>query len=413
MSTASTHTNGSGRQRLLVINQYYAPDQASTGLLAAEICSSLAEEGFEVHVVAGQPSYTPGAPLAREYEVMNGVHVHRVSVGAPGRERLTVRLRGYLRFLWGAWRKSKAVAEETRPDGIMTFHNPPLVGVIGAYLARKHGVRYTYVLYDIHPDIIMATGWVRLPRPIFWLWEALHRWVLRRAGAVVVLGNGMKRTLVEGKGVPEGRVQVVPLWGRPELTPGPPSQTLRQELGVREDDIAVLYAGNMGVMHSLDPILDAAALLRGKPVRFLFVGDGTRRRELISRIEEEGLDQVSFLSYQPEDRFMELVLSCDICLVALSPGMERLALPSRAYTFLSAGKPLATVMAADADVARQVTESDSGWNVIDGAELAGVLAELLDDRAEIARRGGNARTLYEARFRRDQVIGEYAKAIRG
>lgn len=399
-------------RKLLVVNQYYAPDLASTGQLAAEICEGLAGRGFQVRVVTGQPSYTSDAPEAPPQEVLNGVTVYRVSLGgARGRERFRTRLAGYVRFLWGAFRRARSLIQAERPETVLTFHNPPFVGLIGAYLARRYGLRYVYVLYDIHPDILMATGWVRLPRPAIWLWERVHRWVLRRADAIVVLGAGMKQTLVRRKGVPSEKVRVIPVWGRPELAPAPKAQPVRNELGLKDDELLLLYSGNMGIMHLLDPILDAATLLQEHPVRFLFVGDGTKREHLIKRVRRERIRQVDFLPFQPEERFKQLVSAADACLVALQPVLERLALPSRAFTFLSAGRPLITLMAPEADIARLVVEEHCGWNVTDGGELAELIRSLLQDRGALDRRGERAREVYEARFRREKIIEEYVEVL--
>ncbi len=200
-------------QKLLVVNQYYAPDVASTGQLAAEICSSLARRGLEVHVVTGQPSYTASAPEAPPFEVLDGVHVHRVSLGRTrGRERMSKRLAGYVRFLWRAWWMARTLVRSEHPDSILTFHNPPFVAIVGAYLASRYKLRYVYALYDIHPDVLLATGW-HLPRPAVWMWEAVNRWIFKRAENVVVLGEGMKRTLVDGKGVPSEKVREFPPGG--------------------------------------------------------------------------------------------------------------------------------------------------------------------------------------------------------
>ncbi|MBC7232380.1 MAG: glycosyltransferase family 4 protein [Chloroflexi bacterium] len=396
------------QNRLLVINQYYTPDVASTGQYAAEICEDLAREGFEIHVVTGQPSYTVSSPDAPPFEVRNGVYVYRVPLGrSRGRERMRTRLAGYMRFLVGAWWQARRLVRSKPFDLVMTFHNPPFVPLIGAYLASRYGLRYVYVPYDIHPDVLLATGW-RLPAPLVRLWEGLNRWVFSHASAVVVLGEGMKRTLVEGKGVPREKVWVIPLWGRPELKPVPRAQSIREELGIKENELLLLYAGNMGILHPLEPIIDAAALLQGLPVRILFLGDGAKRERLVRRVEKEGIGQVNFLPYQPEERFARLVAAADGCLVVLEAGLERFALPSRAFTFLSAGRPLITLMAPDADVARLVTETGCGWNVTSGQELADLVRELLEDRQEVLRRGRRAREIYDERFRRDRVIRAYA-----
>ncbi|SFM80898.1 hypothetical protein SAMN05660836_01553 [Thermodesulforhabdus norvegica] len=64
--------------------------------------------------------------------------VHRVSLGgARGRERLRTRLKGYVLFLLNAWRKSRGLAKTRRFDTVLTFHNPPFVGLIGAYPVRR------------------------------------------------------------------------------------------------------------------------------------------------------------------------------------------------------------------------------------------------------------------------------------
>jgi glycosyltransferase involved in cell wall biosynthesis len=399
---------------VLVINQYYAPDTASTGHLAAEICGGMARRGLEVGVIAGQPSYAAGLPALAPLEERGGVVVHRVSLGgARGRDRLLLRVLGYVRFLLGAWRQAHTLVRQQTPDAVVTFHNPPFVGLIGARLARRYGLRYTYVLYDIHPDVLIATGYFRLPRPVLWAWDSVHRWILRHASAIIVLGDGMRQTLVEDKGVAPSRIHVIPMWGRPEIGPGPANVSVRRDLGIEERDLLVLYAGNMGVMHPLDQILDAASAMREVSVHFVFVGDGPRRHYLAARVQAERLRRVHVLPFQPEPEFVALVRAADVCLVVLEKGVERLAVPSRAYTFLSAGKPLLALMPADSEIGRLVAKYGCGWNVQSREELTALLIELLDAPEDVARRGEAARRVYDGMLRRDRAIAQYVSVILG
>jgi glycosyltransferase involved in cell wall biosynthesis len=223
----------------------------------------------------------------------------------------------------------------------------------------------------------------------------------------------MKRTLVEGKGVPAGKVHVIPLWARPELTPIPGSQTIRHELGVGDGELLLLYAGNMGMSHPLDPILEAATRLRDQLVHFLFIGDGVRRPPMVERVAAENLSRVAFLPFQPEARFAQIVSAADACFVVLKPGLEGLSIPSRSYTFLSAGRPLITIMSPQADVARLAIETGCGWNITSSDELTDLIRGLVADRADLERRGRAARDVYRDRFRRDLAIQEYASLLRG
>ena len=190
---------------LLVLNQFYAPDYAATGQVAAELCAGLASKGLRIRVVAGEPSYTEAAPAAPACEKLDGVEVHRVGMGgARGRERLSVRLRGFLTFFFRGWWLARSLSKAERPNAVVTFGNPPIIGIAAALLARRSHARFVYVLHDIHPDILLASGFQMLPRPALWAFDIVHRWVLRRADAIAVLGHGMKRTLVEKQGSRRG-----------------------------------------------------------------------------------------------------------------------------------------------------------------------------------------------------------------
>ena len=398
--------------KLLVVNQFYAPDYAATGQVAAELCAGLASKGLRIRVVAGEPSYTEAAPAAPAREELDGVDVHRVGMGgARGRERLSVRLRGFFLFFFRGWRLARSLSKAERPDTVVTFGNPPIIGIAAALVARRSRARFVYVLYDIHPDILRASGFEMLPRPALWAFDLVHRWVLRRADAIVVLGRGMKRTLVEKKGVDAERIHVIPLWARPELETLPGAADVRRELDLDDDALLVSYAGNMGVMHPLDAVLDAAKWCRGLPVHFLLVGDGARRAGLATRVRDEGIAQVSFLPFQSEARFAEIMAATDVSLVVLKPGLEGLAVPSKAYTAMGAGKPIAAIMHPEADVAKLAIEHDCGWNVESADDLADLLRGLLATPDELARRGANGRRAYERHYTRARAVQEYLRVL--
>lgn len=396
---------------LMVLNQYYAPDIASTGQIAAELCQALSRKGFEIYVITAQPSYTSCySPKAPYFEIQEGVHIYRVPLWGPkGRERLHVRLSGYFQFLCKGWWLSWRLGRKVLPEYIITFQNPPLIPLLGAWLAKKLHARFIYILFDIHPDVLLATGW-NLPQVVTWVWEQFNKWTFKSADVIVVLGEGMKQTLLT-KGVPPHKVKVIPLWGRPELSPSPKDQALRYELGIKDEEIMLLYAGNMGIMHPLDPLLDAVKFAEGLPIWFVFVGDGVRLQQLVTRAKREGLRKVIFLPFQTEERFVRFVSAADACFVVLKPGLEKLALPSRTFTFLSAGKPIIAWMSPQAEVARLLRDGGCGWNVTSFEQLIDLLHQLVNDRREIEIKSLIARKVYEDNFSKEKIIATYAELM--
>lgn len=397
--------------RVLVVNQYYAPDLASTGQIAAEIFEGLVERGFAVSVVAAEPSYEPDASAAPQREVRRGVEVHRVSV-APfsGKESLFSRFGGYSRFMIGAWRRARSVAREFEPDVVLTFHNPPFVGLLGAHLSRKFDVPYVYSPQDILPDVVVRGGWILPDFAVRW-WEKLNAHVYESADEVVVLGRGMKQVLSREKGVDPKKINSTVLWAQPELDPGQDEGHIREELGVG-DDLLLLYSGNMGYMHAIRPILEAARTLADEPVQFVFVGRGPKRTVVEDAIEGGQHPNVQLLPYQPKETFKQLVASADAAFVTLDEGMERLAVPSRALTFLSGGTPLLVGMKKDGEIALLVDDEECGWVVENVGELVNRIREIMNQPSDLERRADRASQVYGREFGRSRTVEMYASVLR-
>jgi len=398
---------------VLVLNQYYPPDVASTGQYAADICSGLVRAGLGVQVITAQPSYAASSKNAPAEELCGSVRVHRVPMPrGRGRERMLTRVLGYAGFLVQARSRARGLTRTGAFNTVVTFHNPPFLGLVGAGLVPRRVRRFLFISYDVHPDALLVAGW-KVPRPVIALWNRLNRRIYRRAETTVVLVEGARRILVEKKKVPAEKIAIIPLWGKPELEPIPPDPTIRAELGIPAGALVLLYAGNMGIMHPLESILDAAAGLRDADVHFLFLGEGVKRRPLAARAEAEGLARVRFLPYQPEDRFIRILSAADACFVSFGPGMQEITIPSRTYTFLSAGKPLVTIMSPEAEVARLAAENACGWNATSGGELAALALRLAKERSLLARAAENARAVYVRDYRRDVILDRYVRLIEG
>jgi colanic acid biosynthesis glycosyl transferase WcaI len=405
-SRQSRASAGDRRRRVLILNQYVAPDTTPSAHYVSSVARGLADAGMDVTVLAAEPSYGQGKVPAALHELQDGITIRRLRMGSwRGRQSKLRRFGGYLRYLVGAALVGLRAVRADPPDVLMCFSNPPLVPLVAGWLARRSRARMVYVIHDIHPDILLATDWMSLPGPIVRAWNLLNRVMLGAASAVVVLGDGMKQLLVTEKGVASERVHVIPLWAEPELRPAGRDEALRKELGIGEDELLVLSTGNLGVMHSLEPVVEAARRLADSPVRFVFVASGVHLDYWRSQLE--GLANVSFVSYRTGESFSRLVAACDAGLVPLSPGMERFAVPSRAYTFLSAGRPLLTIMDPEADVAQLVADGRCGFNAVCGEDLVDWARLNTAKSAELQAAGERARAVYEARFTRKVVLNQY------
>ena len=400
-------------RRVLFLNQYYAPDLASSGQMLSDLVEGLVEIGHSATVVCSQPSYESSVPDASSKEIRAGLEIHRIRMsGTKGRDSLIIRAIGYLRFLLFAWMISRKLIREEKYDAVIALSNPPFIGIIGALIAKKASVPFVSVMYDIHPDIVQATNWVKLPGVFFYLWNSISTWIVKRAIVVVVLGDGMKRTIVETKGSTYEKVKIIPVWARPEfMSEDCPSPDTRSKFGISSDEIVILFSGNIGIMQPVDEILHAALKTRDKKFRFMFLGGGVGSVKIREFARVNDLLNISVLPYQPFDDFKNILLESDICVVSLAEGMERLSVPSRAYTFMSAGKAIIAIMNSKSDIADLVTEWDCGWVVSEMHTLADLLSDLDNDRSSISRKALNARNAYTATLGKKASVDSFSELI--
>jgi len=398
-------------KKILVINQYYYPDFASTGQYAHDICLGLVKYGFSVTVITGMPSYSENSPDAPFFEEIEGIKIYRVSLGGvKGREDKRIRFKGYVKFLIGAWKKAKEILNRENFDIILTFHNPPFVGFLGSLLAKKYKMKFIYIPYDIHPDILLKTGW-KIPKIFTYLWEIINKFTFKIAAKIIVLSEGMKKTLVENKKVPENKVTIIPLWGKPEVRLDTESSLIRKELNIKDDELLLLYAGNMGVLYPLEIILDSAKKLNNIPVKFLFIGDGVKKKSLLEKVEKENIKNVYFLPFQNEKKFVQILNSSDICIVIINKSLQNLAFPSKTFTFLSAGKPVITIANPDADIVKMISQYDCGWSVKDEDEFFLLILSLYKCREKIKIKGVKARETYEKVYKKEKIIENYIQVL--
>lgn len=359
---------------VLLINQYYWPDHASTAQHLTDLAEALAARGVKVTVAAGRGAYQKRAgdpsPRPPKREIRNGVEIRRVDATSLGRITVVGRMIDYLSFYVGAFFLCLRLK---RRDITVTLTTPPLVGLIGALLRIFKKTKHVYWSMDLHPDASFALGGLSRRKPLGAILERLNAAVLKGADRVVVLGSYMA-DLALGKGTRAERTRIIPVWSRrDEVYPLPDrANPLKRELGL-EGKLVLMYSGNLGLAHSFDEFIAAARALAGRPeIVFLFVGAGPRRREVERAKAEEGLANVVLLDYFPRGRLHESLSLADAHLISMRPEMTGIVVPGKLYGAMASGRPVIFVGPEHCETADAVREASCGWTVPRG-DLQGLL----------------------------------------
>lgn len=380
--------------RVLMLTQWFQPEPDFKGLPLAK---ALEDRGHEVEVLTGFPNY-PGGKLYPGYRVrpwrrqtMDGIRVNRVALyPSHGRSGLG-RILNYLSFgasaaFLGPWLVGK-------PDVVYVF-NLITLGLAARLLRGMRGCKVVLDVQDLWPESVVGSGMMgnRL------LLKILERWSSAEYSCpdrLVVLSPGFKRHLA-ARGVAEEKIDVIYNWcDESSIVVPEPSEELAAGLGFA-GRFNVVFAGTMGVMQSLDAVIEAARRLRERApdVLFTFVGGGIEVDRL--KVASRDMPNIQFLPQRPISQIGEVYSMADALLVHLKddPWFE-ITIPSKVQAYLHAGKPI--LCGVKGDAAELVSQAKAGISFLPedpdslGEAVISLRAMSAADRKQM---GDNGRAYY-------------------
>ena len=333
--------------RILLLNLYYPPDTSATAKMAATVAEALSAR-HDVTVLCGRPSYDPTERRRwrlSQTELAGRVKIARVGSTDYPRFQMKRRVLNYLSYVALAIPRSLFL----RCDVVLAMTDPPFEGIVGAIVAMLKGKPYIYNIRDMYPDMAVG-GAIVEPGLLARVWERLHRWALRRATRVIVLGKDMRARIV-AKGVDPARIEIV-RDGADIPGPGAPQPSLDAELirTIRGDfKFVLLHAGNLGFYGAWETLITAVRNLEADGVGLVFVGEGAQHGHVENLAR--GARNVRFLPFFPASKIPSVLAAPDAHVVTVKRGLEGVVVPSKMYGILAAGKPIVAVAPEETDAA--------------------------------------------------------------
>jgi glycosyltransferase involved in cell wall biosynthesis len=275
-------------------------------------------------------------------------------------------------------------------DVVVGMTDPPFEGIVAAFVAMVKRRPFVYNIRDLYPD--MAVGGLIVEAGLLTkVWETLHRWALRRAARVVVLGEDMRARIV-AKGVRVARVTVVRDGAEISAAGSQPTVDLEVVRAIRGDfKFVLLHAGNLGFYGAWETLVAAARHLADKGIGLVFVGDGAQRGQI--EAAAAGCTNVRFLPFFPANKVGSVLAAPDAHVVTVRRGLEGVIVPSKMYGILAAGKPIVAVAGQETDVTKIGEERGFAvWADPDDAlHVADQVRRMFRDEKKLQRMGEAAR----------------------
>jgi glycosyltransferase involved in cell wall biosynthesis len=393
--------------RLLVVTQYFWPENFRINDLVVELC----RKGHDVTVLTGWPNYPEGKVFdayrqnPTQYANFEGARLVRVPLLPRARGGMRLIL-NYLTFavsasVLGLWR-----LRGQKFDAILVYEPSPItVGLPGAVMrAVKHAPMALWVL-DLWPETLKAMGVVKSE----WLLRLVGRlvsFIYQRCDLILAQSRSFIPRIRQYAGQVR-RVEYFPSWAESvfdgsvvEAAPEVPSIP---------GGFTILFAGNIGEAQDFPAILNAAQFLKEHAhIRWLIVGDGRMGDWVNQEVIARGLENcVQLFGRFPVERMPSFFCHADALLVSLKDEpIFAMTIPGKLQSYLASGVPVIAML--NGEGAELLSQAGAGLSCAagDSVGLAQVVLRMVGMKeAERFAMGQRGKALYAKEFERQFLLG--------
>jgi glycosyltransferase involved in cell wall biosynthesis len=401
------------RSCLYVATQFYPPDYAPTGQLISELVPFFEQKGNKVKIFTGQPGYAFENEEAPRYQAINdSIFIRRTQTtrmwSTRVRGKLITGLVFFVRTALYLLRNARA------KDTLLLPSTPPFLPLLGLILNVLFKVSYVCLIYDLYPDVVVELGVVSSRHWItkFWNWTNRHTW--RNAQQIIVLSDSMKARVVSQCPTVARKIKVIHNWSDPSwIKPIPKGKNWFVQEHQLTDKFTVLYSGNMGRCHDVDTILETAILLKAEPIQFVFIGGGAGFEACKQQADALQLRNCLFLPYVSRKDLPYSLAAADLALVSMKANMEGVIAPSKLYSVMASGRPVAAICPPASYLRQLIHDANCGDTFVNGDSpgLADYILRLAADTQKAEVLGKSGREYLCNHFTVDIIAEQYVQAL--
>ena len=398
--------------KILIISQYYFPEQFQIN----EIAPELVKRGHDVTVLCGIPNYPKGVVFdgyeneekvkdrEREYFEKTGVRVIHVEQVPRGKNPISL-IRNYISFARNS-RKSVRILEKDF-DAVLGYQLSPITSMYAALEYKKQtGAPVMYYTLDLWP--VSAEAMLKSKKNPAYLWvKRISRKLYLGADRVVVTSRPFIDFLQKEIGYPVARVSYLPQHANMGM--------IDDDLFAEDNGVAdFMFAGNLGKGQRLDVIIKAARILGNrKDYMIHLVGDGRMRGELENMVREYGLeDNVTFYGNQKREDMPRFYKMADALLITLRGNNEvGDTMPGKLQMYMTTGKPIFGAINGAAYEVIKEARCGSCVKAGDYEGLAKLMKLYIEHPSDFEQCGQNARDYFMKHFTLDIYMDGLEKEL--
>lgn len=398
--------------KLLILSQYFPPETGAPPNRLYELATRLQKYGVDVTVLTAMPN-RPKMEIFEEYkgksyhfEMIDNIPVHRTSIFVSNKKSIIHRLLNYFSFTFSSYKKGKTLGEF---DYIFCNSPPLFLGYTAIALSKKLQAKLIFNVSDLWPESAEKLGIVR------------NKWLLKLAYNLeekcyrhATLITGQTQGIIENiaSRFPNQQLHWMPNGANlAELDPSKieRSGNFRKQYNIDHDDIVFFYGGIHGHAQGLELIINAAIQIANPKVKFVLLGDGPLKKELVALKEEKSANNVIFANTVSKAEIPSIINEIDVSLVPLKNlPLFKGAIPSKIFEILAMEKPI--LLGVDGE-ARElfINKAQAGWyfEPENTEQLVDKINFIADHPEELYTKGKNGRRYVVENFDHQTIVDNF------
>ena len=413
-----------GKKRILIHTLIFSPDGVSTAYLYNDIALAFQKKGWDVVVLSTTPHFNVVKEQLAEQPMKWGVWgVYKKSLFRGANSELAhgipvyhipqkkfkstvLRLIGFmywhiLSFVMGLF---------IRNVDVILSPSPPLtIGRLNNWLGKLKGCKVVYNVQEIYPDILNKPETSLVHRYL----RSMERKVYNQSDAVTTIDQIFYDTIVD-RFEDRSKLHIIPNFVDTDLyKSGVSTAELDKSLFPENDNIKLLYAGNIGWAQDWKPLVKLAEKTRNLPVEYFLIGMGKMRSWVEEQKQTLGLDKLHILDYQPRHLMPAILAYSDLQYIFMTPESEGMGFPSKVYTIMACGRPLLVCSGDNTPIvnflkpigcAKLVTNHDLEQKTDEMAEWLRSMS-----REKLREMGSKGEAVIQAEYTKDIVASKYVE----
>ena len=392
--------------RILYLGSTDLPQTKARAIQIVHTCHALARAGADVTLAVGRRGRGGSSRALREYGLaphprlrLLRLPILRIPPTAPSRVLAQFTRVWQLSYLAGLAAALPFELAWRRPD--IVFARDLRIARLAAGPAHAIGARLVFEVHGLPSyEVTHGAGRANLPRTEIARLRALEDAVFERADQIVTITECARQILIDGYGVPAGRVRTVAdgTTVADGVAPTPDPSPVRGR-GEADSRPSIYYVGQLYPWKGAGLVIDVAA--RVPEAKVVIVGgqtnwtrDDPEIAALADRARDLGVaERVELRGHVPYDRVPDALAAATVALLPLpdEPVARLFTSPLKLFDYMAAGVP---IVASDLPALREVLRHEENALLArpgDPEAFADAVRRLLADNELAVRLGRQAR----------------------